>query len=331
MKRSFILAGLAIALMSSSAMADGGNIWTGGKDGAYNSTFCPPLPNALADKDFPNYRCATSGGTLDNIQKVLTKPTDLGFVQLDVYAREQQDHPEYKDKLTIIRKDIACEGLWMVTKRQVQNFGDILGGRKTPFVLPPEVSGSAASFKFVQSIDPDGLARAKNIRYVDSAKAVIETVAASQDRAVGFFVQWADPRNDNIKLMQERELNVVPVYSREILGAKIDGQDLYSVQSYSLTEGGWVASAKQATTACTPVAIITGNPAAQKDRDAVDDQKLMIKTMQDIPSDKLLPKDSRLASLMKSVRSITASSMSDALAAVDAAKKAAIKATSGQD
>jgi hypothetical protein len=322
----FVIAGLAMALASTSAYADGGKIWTGSDSGAYHSTFCPPLPEALANKDFPNYKCATSGGTMENIQKVLATPTDIGFVQLDVYAREQVAHPDYKDKLTVIRSDIACEGLWMVTKNTtISNFGDILGSRRTPFVLPAAASGSAASFQFVQSLDPDGLGRAKNIRNVADAKAVIETVAAGNDRAVGFFVQFADPRNANIKLMQDRSLIIVPVVSREIANAKIDGQDLYSIQSYTLTDGGWIASAKTATTACTPVAIITGNPAGMK-KDQQDDQKDMVKAIRDVKQSALLPKDDRLASLMKSVRSMSASGLNDILAGVDKAKQAALKA-----
>lgn len=325
--KTAVLAGLATILLSTTAMAAGGSIHTGSEAGAYHGTFCPPLPEALANQDFPNYRCTTSGGTLDNIAKVLAKPSDIGFVQLDVFAREQANRPELKDKLVVIRNDIACEGLWMVTKNtSITNFGDVLGSRRRPFVLPSEKSGSTASFQFVQSLDPDGLGRATNIRYVADAKAVIETVASGNDRAVGFFVQFADPRNSNIQLMQERGLTVVPVVSREIATAKLNGQDLYSIQSYNLTEGGWIKSAKEATTACTPVAIITGNPDAIMNKDEKDNQRDMVKAIRDVPASKLLPKDDRLATLMKSFRKISASAMNDTFALVDKAKKAAKEA-----
>jgi hypothetical protein len=322
--KQFVMVGLATALMSTTALAGGGAIHTGGDKGAYFTTFCPPLPDALSVKDFPNYKCTPSGGTLDNISKVLAKPSDIGFVQLDVYAREVAAKPELKDKLVVVRSDIACEGLWMITnKPEIASFADVLGSRRSLFVLPPDVSGSAASFKYIQSLDPDGLGRAKNVKNVADAGSVIETVAASKDKAIGFFVQFADPQNANIKKMQEKGVTVVPVISREVSNAKVDGQDLYSIQSYNLTEGGWIASAKEATTACTPVAVITGNPASLSGRDAVDDQKEMIAALRSVPSEKLLPKEGRLAALMKNVRKVSGSALNDMIALADKANQAA--------
>jgi hypothetical protein len=76
-------------------------------------------------------------------------------------------------------------------------------------------------------------------------------------------------------------------------------------------------------TACTPVAVITGNPENAKDRDAKDDQKDMIKTIREVDSKALLPKDSRIASLLKSVKKVGSSALNEMYAAADKAKKAA--------
>jgi hypothetical protein len=64
------------------------SINTGGEKGAYHALFCPPLPVALSNAYFQGYRCSPSRGTLENIERVLRKPTNIGFVQLDVYANE---------------------------------------------------------------------------------------------------------------------------------------------------------------------------------------------------------------------------------------------------
>lgn len=321
MKRLIVFVGAALTLLSSAAFAQKA-ILTGGDKGAYHSTFCPPIPGVLAQHDFPNYKCTTSDGTLDNIKQVLAKPSNIGFVQLDVFARESVAHPEYEKQLTIIRKDIACEGLWMVTKNtSITNFGDLLGRRRTPYLVAN--GGSAASFAFLQSIDPEGLGRAKDVRIASNATEVINTIAASSDNSVGFFVQWANPENANIKAMVDKGLNIVPVVSREIQRAKVGDQDVYSVQEFNLTSGNWVSGGKTSISACTPVALITGNPEAQTNRDAKDDQKDLIKAIRDLPSSALLPQESKLAALMKSVRVVSGSALDTMLAAADKAKKAA--------
>lgn len=302
-------------------------ILTGSEGGAYFSTFCPPLPPALSTARFPNYKCTPSGGTLANIAGTLDKPGNLGFVQLDVLAREMTQKPDLKDKLSIVRSDIACEGLWMVSKKP-QSFGDILGyARRTTFVIGGEQSGSAATFKFLQSIDPDGLGRAGNsrypLKYVSNTTAMLDTIASGDDSMVGFFVQFADPENPNIKKMVDSGLTIVPVVSREISNAKVAGQDLYSVQSFSIVSGGLFSSGSDKITSCTPVAVITANPAAQSDPNVRDDQKDLIQAVAAIPSAKLLPQDTRLAKLLSSVKKVGAATVTEMIAAADKARKAA--------
>lgn len=323
MKR-LLLATTAVLAFTATAQAQK-SILTGGEKGAYNSTFCPPLPAVLGSSMFQGYRCTPSDGTLANIAGVLAKPSNVGFVQLDVFAREVASRPELAKQLTVIRQDIACEGLWMVTKNEkLKNYGDVLGyARRIPFVLPAQTSGSAASFSFLQSIDPDGIGRAKNIKYVQDSTTVINTVAASNDNAVGFFVQFADPENANIRLMVEKGLTVIPVVSREIANAKVGDKDLYNVQSFALKASGIFSSGDDRVTACTPVAVITGAPEAQKDANARDDQADLIKAIRDVPSAALLPQDSRLAALMRSVKKVSGAALNEMMAAADKAKRAA--------
>lgn len=319
MKRIFLIA--ALMAVATPAMAQK-SILTGGEKGAYHTTFCPPIPGPLSDMLFQGYRCTTSNGTLDNIVKVTNQPTNIGFVQLDVLAREIATKPQLGKDVVIIRQDIACEGLWMVTKNErLQSYGDVLGfARRLPFVLPPQASGSAASFAYLQSIDPDGLGRATNIRHIDGATAVINQVASATDGSVGFFVQFADPENANIKLVVEKGLRMVPVISKEIVRAKVGDQELYQVQDFSLTPGGFISKGKTASTACTPVALITGSPDALTDRNKIDDQKDLIKSVREIPSSKLLPAEGALASIIKNAKRISGRALEDAMAAVDAAK-----------
>lgn len=319
---------LAILSLLSVHYANAADIYAGGRGGAYLETFCPPVPSALDTQYFSGYSCKESKGTLDNISNVLTNPSALGFVQMDVFALQTQSKPDLLKQLTLVRSDIACEGLWMVTKNpRIKSFGDVLGfASRIPFVLPSETSGSTASFKYLQSLDPDGLGSATNIKYVPSATKVIENVANSSDNAVGFFVQFADPENPNIKLMLDKGLTILPVVSRQITSAKVGDRELYQVQSFNITSGGLFRSGDAKVTACTPVALITGNPELAKTPGEKKNQTALIKTMQDIPASSLLPQEPRLAKLISGIKRVSSSTLDEMLAAADKAREAAAKA-----
>lgn len=328
MKKTF-LAALFMTVASAALAQTPANqkaINTGGVTGAYHSTFCPPLPGVLANAYFQGYQCTPSAGTIDNINRVLANPTNIGFAQLDVYAREASLRPNDFQKLSVIRTDIACEGLWMVTKNPDLDYGKILGlSRRIKFVLPDPKSGSTASFSYMRSIDPEGLGRVedKNILHVKDASAVINYVANSSMGEVGFFVQFADPRNSNIKLMVEKDLRIIPVLSRDLLQAKVDGQEVYQAQTFNLTENGWISKGKTATTACTPVAMFTGSQEAFTDRNAKDDAKDMIERVRQIPSEALLPKDDVVAAILKKANRLSQIALEKTLDAVETARKAA--------
>jgi hypothetical protein len=297
-------------------------IYTGGAKGAYNATFCPPLVPALGSAQFPGYKCTACVqgepcGSVANIERCMAEPTAICFSQLDVYARTVAEKPEVGEKTTIV-KQLACEGIWMVTKNpRMKNFGDVLGlARRLPFVIAE--GGSTSTFEYMQSIDPDGLGRARNVDHAKDATAVINAVAGSSD-SVGMFVQFADPENANIKLMAEKQLTVIPVVSRELVRAKAGGHDVYQVQEFSLVAGYFAG--KTATTACTPIVIITGSPKVFTDKNDVDDQNDLIKVISQMSDEDLLPKEGRIASIIKKTKRISGKALDELNGAVEAAKK----------
>jgi hypothetical protein len=292
---------------------------TAGENGAYHGQFCPPVRNAVARLYFP-YWCAQSTGTVENISRVREFPTNISFGQLDVYANEViKQVPEFK-KLTVIRTN-ACEGLWMVTRSQNQNltnYEDVRGrAHQIRFILPKD-SGSAASFAFLQANDPKGLGRVSNVQKheVESATEVLKETADSPDEAVGFFVQFADPENTNMKLIAEKRLKIIPVTGKEVLAIpKLDGDFVYKEEKFTIKSGGvfdiFDISATKVITACTPLAIITGNPDTFTDRDEADDQRAVVEKIREV-SKNLPPQNSRIVPIVIYAKRLTTQTLEGA-------------------
>jgi hypothetical protein len=293
---------LVIALLSHDDVGDSSeagstSINTSGRYGAYQTLFCDPLVRALKSAYLPGYRCTLSAGTMENILRVLKWPTSVSLGQLDMLALEALKRPELLKSITVIRQDFACEGLWMVTRDPELTFRQIsVWARRIPFVLPPQGSGPAASFAFLQLNDPEGLGRGSdaNKRYVADATAVINEVASSPDNAVGFFVQFADPENANFRLIASQGLSLIPVASDEIQQIKLNGEAVYRTQVFGLRSG-------DVKTSCTPVAIITGAPEVfSNDPNKADDQKDLIDRIRKLPAERLLPQPTSFARVVSS-------------------------------
>jgi hypothetical protein len=236
------------------------------------------------------------------------------LVQLDVYASEQARRSEEFKKLKVIRSDIACEGLWMVTMNPdlttYEQFQPI--AKRIPIILPKRGSGSAATFAILQEHDPKGLGEVRevNIRYMPDATAVINETASRTDGAVGFIVQFAEPENANIRLIAEKGLNVISMASRDILKiTQPGGQQVYQQKEFTLKSGGlfdiFGFFAKRAMTACTPVAMITGAPEAIIGEEGKrDDQRALIQRIAELPPEVLVPQKSRMVEIIVYCRAL---------------------------
>lgn len=273
---------------------------TASENSTYHNQFCPPLRDELFRADFSDYQCALSEGTIENIARALKHLTSINFVQRDVFSMQAIVRPADFDRLKVIVTD-ACEGLWMVSNRKL-SYDEVADRAARPdfrFVLPDETkSGSAATFAFLQAKD-ERLRYAKK-QYVADSTQVLNEVAGSSGPAVGFFVQYADAENANFermtKLMDEGKINIIPVMSKEVFNIQMYGYDVYQPMSFKLKSGGlfdiFDLLAKKVTTACTPVAIITGNPTAFEGEDKKN-QEARIDAIEKV-SRKLVARSSRL-------------------------------------
>jgi hypothetical protein len=295
-------------------------VYTAGAFGAYHTLFCSALLIELEKGKFSGYACTPSGGSPDNIAKVLADPRSIGLAQLDVLARWSLDNTAAAKSLVVVRT-LACEGLFMVTQSKdmaTTSFAQIVGlAHHLKFAVAD--GGSRASFEFLQKTDPKGIGRARNVAIVENATAAIDQVA-SGNAAVGFFVQFADPSNANIRLLQIRALRTIPVVSPELVAASVGNTPVYQVRTFSLTEPGMLHGASKVTTACTPAVIITGAPDAIADPKAADEQRAIISRIKAAPDAAFLP-NGRFADLIASTTPVTGPALNDMLWAYDADRK----------
>ncbi|MBI1385646.1 MAG: hypothetical protein GC150_12115 [Rhizobiales bacterium] len=322
--RSFAIAVCAaagtLALTTGSALAT--QINTGGETGAYHSRFCPELRKQMAKSAF-EFECVASQGSRENIQRVLGNPEQIAYSQFDVYALERE-MTGGEETLTTLRTDLGRECVFMVTRnRDLTSYGAIASvAPDLKFVLPPERSGSAATFEFLQQIDPDGLALAQDITYAETTDAAIEA-ALADERTVTLFVQFPDPNNPRFKAIDQAEGVFVPVLDRNILRQQINGEKIYYAQETELTNPRWHKVGTEVVTACTPMVLFTGASSLIEDGNKRRDHEDMIKTVRAIPAEDLQPREGLFQRIWKKTKELSARSVERAIQLSEDAREAA--------
>ncbi len=312
--------GLILGLSALPALAN--QINTGGETGAYHSTFCPQLEGQLKKAKF-DYTCTTSEGSRENIQRVIGDPSQIAFSQLDVFALEKSIYGG-DDLFKVIRSDLGRECLFFVSRNpEFTSFGDIASfADQIRFILPPAKSGVTGTFEFLQQIDPDGLGRARNITYADSADEAIDLALGSED-TVTLVVQFPDPKNARFKSIQEQEGNIIPVIDRNILRQEIGGQKVYFAEETEISMPKWNKSAEKVVTSCTPMVLFTGTPERVDEGNMRKDQEDLIKTIEALKADDLQPKQGFFSKLWKKTKEISAKSVEKMVEVSDKAREKA--------
>ncbi len=296
---------------------------TGGEKGAYHSTFCPQLAAELAKSKF-DYACSTSNGSRENIRRVSGDAAQIGFSQLDVFQLEMEATGAAKD-YTVLRSDLGRECLFIVTRNQdITNYGEVVAlADQLRFVLPPQNSGSAGTFEYLQQIDPEGLGRVRaGITYANSTEEALE-MALSADNTATLFVQFPDPKNDRFKSIIDKGGSVVPVIDRNILRQEVDGQKIYFADETEIALPKWNKSAKKVVTACTPMLVFTGSPERIADGNARKDQEDLIRTVQALKVEDLAPRLGFLAGLWRKTKALSAKSVEKMVEVSEQAREAA--------
>ncbi|MGF1648900.1 MAG: hypothetical protein ACFCUN_00450 [Hyphomicrobiaceae bacterium] len=297
----------AVTLAGTVGAADAVDIHTGGETGAYHSHFCPSLVSLLAKRG-ASATCRTSAGTEENMSRVAAAPEALGFAQLDVFALSARKFGG-ASAFTTVRVGDARECVFAVTKSpDITSFGEVsVFASQLAFFLPPEGSGSAGTFRYLQDIDAEGLGQAIEVETLDSTDAAIKK-ALETPGGVAFFVQFADPANPRFKLIQDLGGHIVPIIDRTILAQTVEGQRVYFAQETQVTNSRWLKAGEMVTTACTPMVVFSGHPDRIADSRARDTHRALLDSIEAAKVEDVMPKDGLFTRMLRRSREISASS-----------------------
>jgi hypothetical protein len=257
------------------------------------------------------------------MERVLADPRQVGYGQLDVFALEGRQM-KAENAFTIVRQDDVRECLFAVTRnRDISNYGELSAyAGRLRFILPPANSGSAGTFQFLRSIDPDGLGKAKSVTHAGSADDAIRQ-ALSADDTVSLFVQFADPDNARFALVRQLGGHLVPVIDRTILRQEIGSKKIYFAQETQVENAQWIRSGRKLITACTPLVLFTGHPDRVQGEQAKKDHEDLIRTVAALKSGSLLPEESLFQRLLKRTKELSATSTEKVLEVTEQAREKA--------
>lgn len=286
-KTMSLVAAVAFALATPATAGSDKLVWGGGKQSvsSYSGKYVPFVIKTLESKRMGGYKWAgVSQGTVENLEKVTLNPSHLAVVQYDIAKHMQgvaipgSDGKTYD--FTVLHSNLGPECLYLVTKnKHYTTFGHVLGNAwDINMATGGEKSGSFGTWQALRTIYPD--LGDIEVKHVGGTDRIINSVKRGTT-AFGFFVMRPDPNNKVFKAIADANLNLVPVVDFDLEG-KYEFKDLKIAHGAFLGFG----EARRHTTACTSVALITGNPKNAEGK-TVRRVKATIKRMNELDSDDL--------------------------------------------
>ncbi|MGI9423469.1 MAG: hypothetical protein ACR2PA_09775 [Hyphomicrobiaceae bacterium] len=295
---------VAVGTQATTVLAN--QIHTGGETGAYHSAFCPLLKSQLAA--FGNtFECSPSDGTTANVRRVASNPEHFAFGQLDAFTLENRTR-QRASWFQVVRSNDVRECVFAVTSnKSLTNFGQLaVNADRLKFVLPPKNSGSARTFAFLQSVDPEGLGRARRVSYAaDTDEALRE--ALTDKSAVSFFVQFPDPRNDRFGSIRRLGGHLIPVVDSALLKERTNGRPIYSVQDTGIAQERrlWNWLGKRVVTVCTPMILFTGATRRVSGLGRRQDHARLVATIRGLQQKDLVPKTGSFSRVLAQSRELS--------------------------
>lgn len=261
--KNLLLAAATLLLLASPAVAQDTNklVWGGGDPAvsAYSGVYVPRVIEVLGAHALNGYSWGgKTAGTLDNAVHIAKAPTNLAVGQWDI-LRDLKGKPLPDGAgtfaYTVLAENIGPECLYMVTKQPGYNtWGDVMGNAwQIDLATGTDLSGSMGTWKVLSGIYPDAADLDRIDKYDDAGK-IVDAVISGKDTH-GFFVQRPDPNSDVFKKIADNHLTYVPIVDYDLEGK-------YDFLSLKVAYGGIFGQDAYVSTACTSVALFTGDPSA---------------------------------------------------------------------
>lgn len=257
--RLLLAATVAVGL-AAPAHADVKDVWGGGdpEQSSYSGKYVPYILEKLAEIRLSGYKWGgPTQGTVDNAERVTNNPTNLAVGQLDILknlnGEPMPSGGEYA--YTILKEDLGPECLYLVTANpHYSNFGHVLANAwDITIATGGKKSGSYGTLKVLLDIYPD--LQDAIVRNLNSTTGIIDAVVAGE-ATFGFFIMRPDPKNAVFDAIDENDLSLVPVVDFD-LESEYEFKELKIANAKLM---GLVGNPRYHTTACTSVALITGDP-----------------------------------------------------------------------
>lgn len=320
----------ALTMTVGSETAFAGNpdkvVWGGGKkkSSTYSGKYVPHVIDVLNQNRLSGYEWGgPSQGTVMNAELVTQNPTHLALGQLDILENlSGTPMPDGSGNyaFTILHKNIGPECLYAVTAQEgYSTWGHVLGNAwDLTIYTGGEKSGSYGTLKGLMEIYPD--LEDVEVVHAGGNKAIIEAVK-TKPSSMGFFVMRPDPASSIFKDIDSAGLSLIPVVD-------FDLEDVYEFMTLKVASGGFFSDAKYHNTACTSVALITGDPASldandKKQKRQLRRLKATINRVRAVESDTLKPNLSSWRDMWDSMKAMTKDAATDLM---EASKKAMAEA-----
>lgn len=244
-------------------------IWGGGdpKSSVYSSVYVPHIQKVLARERLAGYEWGgVTQGTLDNAERITENPTHIAVGQWDILRQLNGQPVEGKTetyKFTVIHNNIGPECLYAVINQDGYSlWGHVIGNSWDLAVITGgRKSGSRGSWEILKTVFPE-----LGDMPVTEAGGAMDIVkqAAGTPSSIGFFVMRPDPNSEVFQAIADLNLRFVPIVDEKLSGS-------YDFFDLKVAHGGVLfGESRSITTACTSVALITGDPAAlDADKDGV--------------------------------------------------------------
>jgi hypothetical protein len=315
-----LAAAVAIALGTVAVAQDSDGalkkIWGGGDpaSSAYSGVYVPHIISILEDQALSGYVWAgTSDGTVNNALQVTQNPTHVAVGQWDILkdlqgqpipgASPNPDGTTPTYRFTVLAENIGPECLYMVTDQPgYETFGHVLGNAwQMTIATGTEKSGSFATLDRLRRMYPE-LADVV-VQPTGGAMDVVKAVAGSGEVTHGFFVQRPDPQSEVFQAIAGTKLTLIPIVDFGLEG-EYEFLELKVANSVMFGLGG---GPKFHTTACTSVALITGDPTAPDiPQRSLQRLKATIDRLGSVPDDDLRPNISSWADMWDNLVSVGA-------------------------